>query len=68
MNTILKCEIIKKFGTQADFAAAAGIQESVVSGIVRTRRTLSEKEAKRWCGVLGFPEDRAIELFDETWG
>jgi len=49
----LKAEIIRKFQTQSDFAIAVGAHESKISQVVRQRRRLSEKEAKKWQDALG---------------
>ena len=47
MNKILKARIIERFGSQADFAQAIGIDETKVSRIIRGRRRLTEKEQNR---------------------
>jgi plasmid maintenance system antidote protein VapI len=62
MNRRLKARIIEVFGTQADFAQKAGVDDSYVSKIVRGRRYLPEKEATRWaellkCGTEVFKND-----------
>jgi len=53
MNNTLKAEIVRKFGTQADFAQALGINDARVSRIVRNRERLSPKEKNRWATCLG---------------
>jgi plasmid maintenance system antidote protein VapI len=52
MNLRLKARIIELFGTQSDFALTIGADESVVSKIVRGRRTLTAEDQKRWAEVL----------------
>ena len=49
----LKAEIIRKFGTQSDFAVAMKVHESRISQIVRGRRKISKDEAQRWMDALG---------------
>ena len=57
MNLMLHLEILKKFRSQADFAAACGICESAVSRTVRGRRQLSRDEASRWAELLNCEPD-----------
>ncbi len=52
MNRKLKAKIFEKFGSQADFAASAGVDETVVSRVVRKRRELPEEEKARWAKLL----------------
>ena len=52
MNRKLKARIIEKFGTQADFAQAVKIDETVVSRVVRGRRILQPKIQAQWADVL----------------
>ena len=62
-NMPLRIRIIETHGTQADFAEAAGVDESVVSRVVRGRRDLPPGERTRWAELLhGDPR----ELFDFT--
>ena len=58
MNKKLKGKIIEEFGSQADFAQAMKVDESIVSRVVHGRRTLSDEDLKKWSRVLGC--DRAI--------
>lgn len=60
LNWELKTAIFKKFPTQADFAFALNVSESVVSRVIRGRRKLPPEEQKRWAKVLGY---NAEELF-----
>jgi transcriptional regulator with XRE-family HTH domain len=48
----IKIEILKKFPSQADFAAAARISESHVSRVLRGRKKLSGDEVQIWERVL----------------
>lgn len=48
----LKACIIEQFETQADFAQALGIDETLVSRIVCGRRVLGSKDRKRWARLL----------------
>jgi len=48
----LKARIFEQFGSQADFAAAMGIDESLVSRVIHGRRKLSGEERDLWCRVL----------------
>ena len=62
MNMKLKLRIIERFNTQADFAQALGVDESVVSRVVRRRRTLDTETQNAWACLLAcepetiFPE------------
>jgi hypothetical protein len=62
MNLELKAEIVRRYGSQANFSTALKVDESFVSRVVRGRRTLEPKEQKKWAQALGKkPED----LFEE---
>ena len=52
MNRLLKAKIIEKYGSQADFAQEIKVRESLVSKIVRGRRSLSPEDLKRWSEAL----------------
>ena len=52
MNRKLKAKIIERFGTQADFAQAIKIDETLVSRVVRGRRTLTSEGQKTWGRAL----------------
>lgn len=60
MNKKLKGKIVERFGTQSDFAHKIGVDESVVSRVVRERIILDSKIQKKWARVL---KCRAEELF-----
>lgn len=62
MNRVLKAKIIEKFATQADFAAAMKIDESIVSRVVRNRRHLDSQIQMEWARHLGCSVE---ELFKE---
>ncbi len=63
VNMALKGAIIERYGTQADFAAAIGASEVVVSRVIRGRRELTDDEKHRWARVLHVKVD---ELFGAT--
>jgi len=52
MNLKLRLKIIEKFQTQSDFAAKIGINESVISRVVRGRRELSAEAKGEWAKAL----------------
>ena len=52
MNMKLKLEIIEKFGSQADFALAANLDEPYVSRVVNGRRSLTDAQRKHWARLL----------------
>ena len=62
LNMPLKIRIIERYQTQADFAQEIGIDDSLVSKVVRGRRSLSEEDQIKWANALGhkvediFPE------------
>jgi len=60
MNRKLKAKIIEVFGTQGDFARELGIDESVISRVIRGRRLIRPEEAKKWAEVLGLNQDELI--------
>ncbi len=51
MNEI-KAEIVRLYGCQADFAMAVGLDESVVSRVIRGRRKLDADSIRRWNKLL----------------
>lgn len=57
MNKKLKAKIIEKFGTQADFSEKLGVDESIVSRVVRERRLLTSVEAEMWAKALEISEE-----------
>jgi transcriptional regulator with XRE-family HTH domain len=52
MNLNLKIRIIEVFGSQANFAQQMGLQESLVSRVVRGRRVLSKEDQANWAKTL----------------
>ena len=52
MNRKLKAKIVERFGTQADFAQAIKTDETIVSRVVRGRRTLNPEGQKTWGTAL----------------
>lgn len=64
VKNFLKGKIVQEFGTQADFAAAVGIDETLVSRVIRGRRDIPAETRKQWAKVL---KCDAQELFrDES--
>lgn len=57
MNRRLKAKIIERFGTQADFAQAANVDDTIVSRVIRGRRQLSAREQARWSKLLKIEND-----------
>lgn len=53
MNKYLKVKIVEVFGSQADFAQELGVDESLVSRIVRGRRQLPISKQVEWAKALG---------------
>ncbi len=53
MNFLLKTRIIEKFGTQVDFAQEIKVSETLVSKIIRGRRTLDSERQLIWAKALG---------------
>ncbi len=51
-NRILKAKIIENFGTQADFGQALGVDDSIISKVIRGRRKLTKARAAVWLKVL----------------
>ena len=52
MNLKLKAKIIERFGTQADFGEAVGIDDSIISKIIRGRRTPNLEMQLIWAQLL----------------
>lgn len=52
MNLILKLRILENFGSQANFAAAEKVDESLVSRVIRGRRALPKKDQIKWAREL----------------
>jgi len=58
MKRALKAKIIGKYGTQADFAQQIRVDESIVSRVIRGRRTLQAQDQRKWAKALDCkPED-----------
>ena len=53
MNKKLKAKIIEKYGTQADFAQTIKTDETIISRIIRGRRTLDPDKQFEWAQALG---------------
>ena len=52
MNRNLKLRIISNYDSQADFSKAIGRAQSLVSRVVRGRKTLTMDEKRRWAVLL----------------
>jgi transcriptional regulator with XRE-family HTH domain len=52
MNLKLKARIIERFGTQADFGQAIDTDDSIISKIIRGRRTLDPEKQIIWAEAL----------------
>jgi hypothetical protein len=63
MNKRRKAKIFEVFGSQADFSLVAMVDETMVSKVVRGRRTLPQNEQTRWANLLGCDPS---ELFQHT--
>jgi hypothetical protein len=61
MNLSLKFKILEKFPSQADFAQSVGEHESLVSRIIRGRRTLDPERQREWAKAL---KSSVKELFN----
>ncbi len=61
MNKKLKGKIIEEFGSQADFAQAMKLHESVVSRVVHGRQALRPADREKWARFLGC----GPEVFEE---
>lgn len=61
MNKKLKGKIVEAFGSQADFAVAMRLDESIVSRVLHGRRSLSQEDREKWSRVLGC----GPEVFEE---
>jgi hypothetical protein len=63
MNLRLKAKIVEIYRTQADFAQAVGIDDTIVSKIVCGRRDLPVEKQEKWAALLG---DNRNRLFNKT--
>jgi hypothetical protein len=52
LNLKLKARIIEKYGSQVDFSEAIKIDETLVSKVVRGRRTLDLEKQIVWADAL----------------
>ena len=62
MNRELRLEILKRFDTQADFAAKVGEHDTKVSMVLKGRRKLSSIQAEKWIKVLKCDPDVLIPV------
>jgi transcriptional regulator with XRE-family HTH domain len=63
MNLVLKISILQKFLYQADFAKAVGVNETVLSRIVKGRREPTPEQKSKMARILEVPRD---ELFPNS--
>ena len=52
MNLKLMAKIIERYGTQADFAQVVDMDDSLISKIIRGRRTLDPDKQFEWAEAL----------------
>ena len=53
MNSkLIKSKIFLNYGTQSDFALAIGMDETLVSKIIRGRRKLDPEKQRAWARAL----------------
>lgn len=65
LNLPLKAEIIRKCGSQAQFARDLGIHDSGVSRVVRGWKELSDEQKAVWADIL---QVEVGEIFSEGGG
>ena len=53
MNRKLKARIVLNFESQANFAQVVKTDETIISRVVRRRRTLPIETQERWADALG---------------
>lgn len=59
----LKAKIIEWFESQANFAQIIKVDESIISRVVRGRRTLSPETQKKWADLLNC---KRTEIFPDA--
>ena len=52
-TNLIKSKIFLRYGTQGDFAQVIGMDETLVSKIIRGRRTLPVEKQVEWAEALG---------------
>jgi hypothetical protein len=62
VNKNLKAKIVQNYGSQKQFAAENGLQEGMVSLVVRGRFNLDSDQQQRWASALRTSAD---ELFSD---
>lgn len=58
-------KIIEKFGSQVEFAQACKIEETLLSRVIRGRRSLPTHLQEKWAEGLGCS---VVDVFGETNG
>jgi len=66
MDFKLKAKIVEKFGSQREFSRRLGVNESVVSNVVRGK-ALNRPDAEKWAAALGIPAENTNKIF-RIWG
>lgn len=54
VNNKLKARIVEKFGSQSDLAEVLKIDASIISKVVRGRKSLCETNQLLWAKALGY--------------
>ncbi len=52
MNLKLKAKIIEKYGSQVDFSEAINVNETIISKVIRGRRSLDPERQIAWADAL----------------
>ena len=60
INKKLKARIVEQYLSQIDFADVVGVNDVLISKVIRGHRTLSETEKSRWAETL---ECKPVEIF-----
>lgn len=60
MNLKLKAKIIENYGSQVDFSEAINVNETIISKVIRGRRTLDPEKQIIWAQAL---RSTPLELF-----
>ena len=62
MNRKLRLKIVEVFDSQANFATASGINQTIISNVIRNRRKPSPRMKERFSRLLQSDQE---ELFPE---
>ena len=61
MNRKLRIKILEQYDHQADFAQLLGVNEAMVSRVIRGRQALSLQNQKKWADALGCQPEEIFE-------